>query len=290
MANSSKLLWICVQPASNSKSIAMTNKEILQADLLDILFEHRNKLYGAYALRKTYSRRLGLALGVALSIVLLFILMSFINKKDHRNDDRSRGDDVKITHLIIPEDKPKEPDPPREKPKQQTAQSDFQKIIFVPDKEADPEIVENEKLRITDIGDKTLDGKEPDGLANTQTESNGTGDSVVKEPEKKAEPPGPTRDPSFPGGSAAWLKFLQRILQAPEDVEPGKRIEVLIRFWVDIDGSVSRAEIIKSGGTAFDKEVMRVMKKMPKWEPALQAGRPIAVAFQQPVIFIGEEQ
>ena len=62
----------------------MTNKEILQADLLDILFEHRNKLYGAYALRKTYSHRLGLALGVALSTVLLFILMSFINKKDNR--------------------------------------------------------------------------------------------------------------------------------------------------------------------------------------------------------------
>lgn len=268
----------------------MTNKEILQADLLDILFEHRNKLYGAYALRKTYSRRLGLALGVALSIVLLFILMSFINKKDHRNDNRNRGDDVKITPFVIQDDKPKEPEPPKEKQKQQTAQSDFQKIIFVPDKEADRNIVENEKLRITDIGDETLDGKEPDGLAKTQTESSGTGDVAVKGPEKNVEPPGPTRDPSFPGGSAAWLKFLQRILQAPEDVEPGKRIEVQIRFWVDIDGSVSRAEIIKSGGDAFDKEVLRVMKKMPKWEPALQAGRPIAVAFQQPVIFIGEEQ
>jgi protein TonB len=66
---------------------------------------------------------------------------------------------------------------------------------------------------------------------------------------------------------------LQRILQAPEDIEPGKRIEVQIRFWVDIDGSVSRPEIIKSGGEAFDKEVLRVMKKMPKWEPALQAGK-----------------
>jgi len=123
----------------------------------------------------------------------------------------------------------------------------------------------------------------------SQTESSGT-DNVVKEPEKNVEPPGPTREPSFPGGSAAWLKFLQRILQAPEDVEPGKRIEVQIRFWVDIDGSVSRPEIIKSGGAAFDKEVMRVMKKMPKWEPALQAGRPIAVAYQQPVIFIGQEE
>ena len=57
-----------------------------------------------------------------------------------------RGDDVKITHVIIPEDKPKEPEPPKEKPKQQTAQADFQKIIVVPDKEADPEIVENEDI------------------------------------------------------------------------------------------------------------------------------------------------
>ena len=268
----------------------MTNKEILQADLLDILFEHRNKLYGAYALRKTYSRRLGLALGVALSIVLLFILMSFINKKGNKNGQRKHDDIIKVTQLVIPQDEPKEPDPPKEKPRQQTAQSDFQKIIFVPDKEADPDIVENEKLRITDIGDETHDGKEPDGLANAQTESNGTGDVVVKEPEKKDEPIGPTREPSFPGGPAAWLKFLQRSLLAPEDIEPGKRIEVYVRFWVDIDGSVSRAEIIKSGGNAFDKEVLRVLKKMPKWEPALQAGRPMAVAYQQPVIFIGQEE
>ena len=68
----------------------MTNKEILQADLLDILFEHRNKLYGAYALRKTYSSRLGIALGVALSTVLLFILMFFINKKDERNEQKGQ--------------------------------------------------------------------------------------------------------------------------------------------------------------------------------------------------------
>ncbi|HEV8271354.1 MAG TPA: TonB family protein [Chitinophagaceae bacterium] len=265
----------------------MTNKEILQADLLDILFEHRNKLYGAYVLRKTYSRRLGLALGVALSIVLLLILMSFIKKNDKGDINRQHEGVIKVTPLVIPEDKPKEPEPLKEKPK---AQADFQKIIVVPDNEADTNIVKNDDLENKIIGDKNIDGDKPNDIVQSQTESSGTGDAVVKEPEKKDEPVGPTREPSFPGGPAAWLKFLQRILQAPEDIEPGKRIEVQIRFWVDIDGSVSRPEIIKSGGEAFDKEVLRVMKKMPKWEPALQAGRPIAVAYQQPVIFIGEEQ
>ena len=268
----------------------MTNKEILQADLLDILFEHRNKLYGAYALRKTYSRRLGFALGVALSTVLLFILMSFIKKegKNSRpvNDDRS----MKLIDVNMQKDEIKEPEPPKEKPKPPVATVDYQQFKIVEDDKADKEIVTMTDIDDADISNKTVDGEEPDGLANTKTVTEGNGDVVVKEPEKDVEPPGPTREPSFPGGSGAWLKFLQRSLQAPEDIEPGKRIEVYVRFWVDIDGSVSKAEIIKSGGNAFDKEVLRVLKKMPKWEPALQAGRPIAVAFQQPVIFIGEEQ
>ena len=93
----------------------MTNKEILQADLLDILFEHRNKLYGAYALRKTYSSRLGVALGVALSTVLLFILMSFIKKNDKGDIIRQHESIVKVTPLALPEDKPKEPEPVKTK-------------------------------------------------------------------------------------------------------------------------------------------------------------------------------
>ena len=267
----------------------MTNKEILQADLLDILFEHRNKLYGAYALRKTYTRRLGLALGVALSIILLFVLMSFIKKNNNGDFNRQHDDVVKLTQLIIPEDEPEEPEPIKEKSKPQ-AEADYQKIVVVPDIEADPDIVENDDLEHKNIGNQNIEGDIPDDIVHSQPESNGDGDVVIKEPEKNNEAPLPSREPSFPGGPAAWLKFLQRSLQAPDDIEPGKRIEVYVRFWVDIDGSVSKAEIIKSGGNAFDKEVLRVLKKMPRWEPALQAGRPIAVAYQQPVIFIGEEQ
>ena len=267
----------------------MTNKEILQADLLDILFEHRNKSYGAYALRKTYSRRLGLALGVALSIVLLFILMSFIKKENRRKGPFEDERSMKLIDVNMEKEEIKKPEPLKEKPKP-VATVDYQKFKIVEDDKADKEIVKMTDIDDADISNVTADGEKPDGLANTQTETSGSGDAVVKEPEKNVVPPGPTRDPNFPGGPPAWLKFLQRILQAPEDIEPGKRIEVQVRFWIDIDGSVSRAEIIKSGGSAFDKEVLRVMKKMPKWEPALQAGRPIAVAFQQPVIFIGEEQ
>jgi protein TonB len=267
----------------------MTNKEILQADMLDILFEHRNKLYGAYALRKTYSHRLGLALGVALSIVLLFVLMSFIKKEDKNNgsfkDDRS----MKLIDVNMQKDEIKNPEPPKEQPKPPVATVDYQQFNIVEDDKADKEIVTMTDIADADISNKTVDGEKPDGLANVKTESTGDGGGEKKQ-DVQGEPPLPSHEPNFPGGPAAWLSFLQKYLQAPEDLEPGQRIEVQVRFWVDVDGSVSRPEIIKSGGGSFDKEVLRVLKKMPKWEPALQAGRPIAVAYQQPVIFMGVEQ
>ena len=268
----------------------MTNKEILQADLLDILFEHRNKLYGAYALRKTYSSRLGFALGVALSIVLLFILMSFVNKKNSNNAGIKTDDVVQLTTIEMPPDKPEEPEPPKEKLNPPVAEVDYLTLKIVEDDKVPETLPDINDIENANISDKNAEGEKPNDIANSKTESEGNGNTVIKEPEIKDDPPLPSRDPSFPGGPAAWLKFLQRHLESPDDIEPGQRIEVKVRFWVDIDGSVSRTEIIKSGGNVFDKEVLRVLKKMPKWEPALQAGRPIAIAFQQPVIFVGQEQ
>jgi protein TonB len=95
---------------------------------------------------------------------------------------------------------------------------------------------------------------------------------------------------SFPGGTSAWLNFLQRYLQSPDELEAGQRVEVKVRFWIDVDGSLSRFEIVQSGGASFDKEVLRVMKKMPKWEPARQNKHYVAVAFTQPVTFVGVEE
>ena len=95
---------------------------------------------------------------------------------------------------------------------------------------------------------------------------------------------------SFPGGESAWLNFLQRYLHTPGDLEEGQRIEVRVQFWIEADGSLSRFEIVKSGGTSFDKEVLRVMTKMPKWIPAIQNDHNVPVSFTQPVIFLSVEE
>lgn len=265
----------------------MTNKEILQADMLDILFEHRNKLYGAYALRKTYDRRLGIALSAALLTVLISLAVSFLKKNNEVNGPAKNDPGMIIKTIEI--EKEKEPEKPKEKIKPQVATRDFQKIVVVEDDKADSVIVEIRDLENNAIGNKNVDGDKPkdDTKAVTITD-NGDGEKQKENTELK--PDLPSYPPKFPGGSAAWLAFLQRYLQAPESLEPGQKVEVLVRFWIDIDGSVSRPEVIKSGGSSFDKEVLRVLKKMPKWEPAMQYGNHVAVAYTQPVIFMGVEE
>ena len=154
----------------------MTNKEILQADLLDILFEHRNKLYGAYALRKTYSHRLGIALGIALSTVLLFILMSFINKKDGGNGEGKHNDTFILRQLEIPPDKQKEPEPPpKAKQKPPVAEVDYQAPKIVEDDKVKETLPDLNDIENANISNKTSPGEEPDGLAKTKTEAEGTG-------------------------------------------------------------------------------------------------------------------
>lgn len=269
----------------------MTNKQILQADMLDILFEHRNKLYGAYALRKTYSSRLMIALGSALALVFSFLLMSIIkNKNDDGNNRNTKDEMFIVTTYNLPEEKPKEPEPKIEEKKPAKAISDYQPIIVVPDNKADTMLATMDDIKNSEIGNKNQAGEKPEDLAKAKTDSKqgGSGNNTVFE--EKEQTVLPSRQPEFPGGTAAWLAFLQRYLQSPDGLEPGQRVEVQVRFWVDVDGSVSRPEIIKSGGTSFDKEVLRVMKKMPRWQPALQNGNLIAVSYTQPVIFISVEE
>ena len=265
----------------------MTNKEILQADLLDILFEHRNKLYGAYVLRKTYDRRLRIALGAALLTVLISLAFSFLKKSDNNRDPTKNDEKVILKKIEIPKNEP-EPEPEKEKPKP-PATRDFQTIVVVADKDADTALVTIRDLDSAAIGDRDIKGEVPTEPAKGVTVTDGEGDKTT-EAEVTKQPELPTYPPHFPGGDAAWLSFLQRYLQAPEDLEPGQRVEVHVRFWVDVDGSVSRPEVIKSGGVSFDKEVLRVLRKMPKWEPAMQAGHRVAVAYTQPVTFVGQEE
>jgi periplasmic protein TonB len=273
----------------------MTSKEIRYASLLDILFEGRNKEYGAYALRRGYNHRLLLALGAGLSVVLFFILINTLNKNDGQSPpvDPPRKESITITKIELPADlqpagqpKPK-PVPPKPV---DAATVKYTTPLLVNDDLRRTEVPDISTLAINAIGSENRAGENYTGTAPDNPAVTGGGPGAVTGTIVAENPPGPSSHPEFPGGFAALKDFLSRNLYTPAQLEIGDKKIVKARFIVDKDGSVSGVEIEVSGGRAFDREVVRVCRKMPKWKPALQNGNPVAVSYILPVTFIGVEQ
>jgi protein TonB len=274
----------------------MTTSEILKADVLDILFENRNKDYGAYALRRGYNNRLFLALALGISVILVFVLVNVVTTKKAvtKNDNRLQRDELVIRTVQLPKDQPKQP----EKPKEIAKPKAIPKVAQV--KFTNPKITEDTKVKepLPPVDD--LSGKQ----TSTQNTAGIPDDGKVKLLEKPVENTGnghagPTqpisefivqeRDPEFPGGAEALKKFLSRYLATPDVLEEGEKKVVKIRFKVDKDGTVNTFEIVTSGGDEFDSEVLRVVKKMPRWIPAVQNGINVPVSYVLPVTFMGME-
>jgi protein TonB len=95
--------------------------------------------------------------------------------------------------------------------------------------------------------------------------------------------------PEFPGGSAALIRFLQNNLRQPNDFEEGQKITVVGSFVVDKDGYITAINISQSGRSDLDNEVVRVIKKMPRWKAGMQNGRSVAVYYKVPVTFVSSD-
>ncbi|MDQ6609398.1 MAG: energy transducer TonB [Bacteroidota bacterium] len=91
----------------------------------------------------------------------------------------------------------------------------------------------------------------------------------------------------FPGGPKALNDFLNNNLKNPQKLQPNEQRTVVVKFQVNVDGSISNIEIIQSGGMLFDNEAVRVINRMPKWKPKLKNGFNLVTAIEQPIIFKG---
>jgi periplasmic protein TonB len=272
----------------------MTNNELLEASLLDILFEGRNKEYGAYALRRGYNQRMILSLGMGLSLIVLFILLSsFSHKKDSSKKIAQEGGHT-VTVIIPPIETIKPPDAVKPPVLPKAVIEKVATVINTIPRIVDDALVkqtlvpENSDMDELQPGLKATDGALATGTNGGGVQSGSGGEEVSAKP-VEPEVLLPSSSPEFPGGPEALKKFLGRNLNTPEELEAGERKMVRVRFVVDKDGSVSMVNIETSGGDAFDKEVIRVCKKMPKWRPAIQNGRPATMSYVLPVTFITEE-
>ncbi|HZK08862.1 MAG TPA: energy transducer TonB [Bacteroidales bacterium] len=92
--------------------------------------------------------------------------------------------------------------------------------------------------------------------------------------------------PSFPGGDAARMKFLQDNITYPQMArESGIQGIVYATFVVEPNGSVSDVRIMRGIGGGCDEEAIRVIKNMPKWNAGMQRGKPVRVQFTMPIKF-----
>jgi periplasmic protein TonB len=281
-------LWKVALSASQLKSKPMNPKEILRADLLDIIFDNRNKTYGAYALRKHYDKRLFKSLIIGLTTTAgICLVVHFTHSGSDTCIVEDLGGDGVVTVIEIPKHKPLEPEArvvPQLKRASRAYSSTFQ---IVEDNQALSDMPTIDELEHNLIDNVDRDGVEPTP-DHTPVQSTQPLASVSEE--KYTEAVLIQKQPEFPGGKAAWKKFLERHLRAPDELAFGERKTVQVKFLVSEDGSITQFAVIQSGGEAFDNEVIRVLKKMPKWSPAVQNGRNVAVTFTQPVTFQSVEE
>lgn len=268
----------------------MMNKEnILQADVLEIIFDGRNKLYGAYELRTNYKRRLLIAVTSMLMICGLMLLLYSI--ASGRGNDHVREyviNDHTLDEVKVKEEEPPVVEQPKPKPQEQIATQQFTTPL-VTHEEVKPEEMppQTDELENTRIGLADQDGKDDDGIVAPPIDDKGTG--VTEVPKKKDEEPEIWMDvqiqSAYPDGIEGWKRFLNKNLRYPQDaVDKEIQGPVVVQFVVDIDGTVSNVEAV-SGPKELWAEAVRVIKKSGKWTPAIQNGRQVKSYKRQPIVF-----
>ena len=269
----------------------MKTELILKSDVLDILFENRNKDYGAYNLRKFYDNRLMKSVAVMIGVVIILSAFTFIPKKKvvKISDDYS----TKMYTLPPVKDKMKEPEKPKENHqlKEKVASQIFTTPVVVnKDKESiKPLATLSDTAEIASFTDIGKPGSIP--IVADPGDGHVAGKGNDPEPAKPIIDIITPRDnaevmPSYPGGMEALRKFLQRNLNNPKEMEEGEEVSVKVKFVVDYDGKLQSFVTVQDGGEEFNKEVVRVLKKMPNWVPGKTNGQNVSVYFTIPVKFV----
>ena len=271
----------------------MEANKILQSHVLDIIFEGKNKSYGAYELRKSYNRRLGKALIITGALLLLVFIgtlfASYVN-----TDDKTL--DVADTEMaeIKTDEPPPPPPPPPPVPPPEIKQVQFTPPIVKKDEEVKPDEKIEEIKEDQAISNKTVETDNTNQIVQAPVEDKGT--QVVEAPKSDDENKIFTKvevEADFPGGQKAWARYLQSNLnaQTPADnAAPEGTYTVIVKFIVSRDGSISDVAAETSFGYGMEAEAVKVIKKGPKWTPALQNGRNVNAYRRQPITFVVAEQ
>lgn len=248
------------------------------SDHLEMLFENRNKAYGAYDLRTNYENRLFKSFGYALLIAGLFFLIPYaltviLKSKPNMNS-------VPTVCIIGPDlifEKPKPVLTSVKPPAGKLSNATYHVVQKIDPVKEDPHHTDP-------VSDPVENGTGPIVDSNATT-GRGTEviDSIPAEPMSLANVDVP---PSFPGGEKAMMKFLKKNLHYTEDGRTYRaQGRVYVSFIVDEKGAIINASIMRGVGFGLDEEVLRVIGLMPGWIPGKYHNEAVKTALVLPVVF-----
>jgi periplasmic protein TonB len=261
------------------------NNDIFSDEWCDLIFVAKNQVYGAYDLRRRSARRHTTALIIASVLFVLAIcgpgLIKSILPERKETDTSVR----KITAVDL--EKPKEnilkDIPPPPPPQRNTIK--FTPPVIKPDEQVADE--DEPKMQKEVVEEKAAIGavnfdKGTDDVAAPIAKDNSKITEEVEQPFAVVE-----QMPQFPGGEKEMMKFIHDNLKYPVIAqEMGVSGTVIVNFVVGRDGKISRIKVMRGIGSGCDEEAIRVLGKMPAWNPGKQGGKPVMVSYTVPFKFI----
>lgn len=274
----------------------MSNVSIFETRWIELVFEGRNKEYGAYQLRqenpKTTIKALFLGLVVITALASIPLISGLINKPEPIASTSPTGPVVVLADLS-----PKPPTPPKQeiatpltksdKPKTEIDKKELSNPTVTNNQET-PDLATNQEMQDNNPNDPSEGGIEGD---KNRGKEGGTGTDTETEnliPEDEG-PKGPyieaTLDvrPAFPGGIDNFYKYVAKNFKTPE-MDNEKAIKVYVSFVIEKDGTMTDIRVPRNPGYGLDKEAIRVLKSLKtKWSPGMIKGKPVRTAYNLPI-------
>ena len=274
----------------------MSKIDLISSDWVDLVFEGRNKAYGAYRLRKSTTKRNILAMvAVVILLIVAFIILTVKNFVDEQRAKVAMTQVAELTNYDQPKKKAEVKQKKVEVEPERVVERVKSSIKFTaPVIKKDEEVKPDEELKTQD---ELMSTKTAIGTFDVKGNDDANGE-ILKAKEVIAEPEPPKHEeenkvfdiveqqPFFPGGPAAHMKYLSENTKYPVVAqENGVQGRVTVQFVVEKDGSISDLHVLIGVDPSLDKEAVRVVKSMPRWTPGKQNGITVRVNYRVPVLF-----
>jgi periplasmic protein TonB len=253
-------------------------EKINAPDFDDIVFEARNKEYGAYRLRRKYNRNVLIGMMIGIIILATAVITPYLNAKaaEGRAKRAERQVEIKLENLDTPHEQVAPPPPPPPPPTDVVQQQAYVPPVVVDS--IKPEDVK--QLMTADQAQVEVTNKEVVEVVQQVKEE-------VQEADPEATPFVVVEEmPMFPGGDVALLKYIADHTQYPEVAKENNiQGKVIVRFCVTSKGGVSQVSILKGVDPELDKEAIRVVNTLPAFKPGKQGGKPVPVWYMVPITY-----